>query len=541
MAMAAALQLPLLFCGIDLADLGFYMTHYDQWPEHGASVEYNYMYWLTGVVGGTWHTLLPGLFSLRLLGLLCNLVCVWAACRIAEAFRPALAAALLVTVGCYGYPATFYYDTLTALLTVVSLLLMMRNHDAVSGMLMGLAVTARVSSLAGLLYLFIYLYNYLSSGTSQWKRALLWLAGWAGGLLAAFATMALLGDLPLFLDAMRELAGAAASESQEASHGLGNLIAAQWIAWSIIIVVALKVTVCCGLFVWLRPKLPLWLFILCMLPVAAYALRLIVVTDITSLLGAVTLAGCVGVLTLRGKENARLRCAAFAGLAMMAVMPLGSDGGIFNGGSLSLWAGLPVAMRYYMGRWKQWEPAPGTGATLLFTYATCAWCMVGLFRGGVYFDNTPLPEMKGVIHSERAAGIVTSKERADVINTLLDGLRKEVSAGDTLMVYGSAPTLNYLTGTQPFIGNSWPEQYTARALKQRLDTATGTPPVMIIKFSTFGSRFGNPSDAYAQGAEANLYHTPEKSAIVQAWLRRHGYRRTASTTLYDFYRHSADK
>lgn len=59
LAMAAIIQAPLLFYGVDLADTGFYMSFYEWIFKDPACVEYNFMYYLTGIVGGIWHSIWP--------------------------------------------------------------------------------------------------------------------------------------------------------------------------------------------------------------------------------------------------------------------------------------------------------------------------------------------------------------------------------------------------------------------------------------------------------------------------------------------------
>src|ERR1700676_2614528 len=65
-------QLILIFQGVDLSDEGFLVTFYQQIFTHPDSVQYNFMFWLTGIIGGVYFKLFSflGLWGLRLGGVL---------------------------------------------------------------------------------------------------------------------------------------------------------------------------------------------------------------------------------------------------------------------------------------------------------------------------------------------------------------------------------------------------------------------------------------------------------------------------------------
>lgn len=558
-ALAALLQVPLLFFGIDMADLGFYMTHYAQVLDNPASVEYNYMYYLTGIVGGVWLKIcgwigIPGIFGMRLLGMLCNLGCVWLVSmpcvRIMRDWRPAAMSVALSVCGSFILPVTFCYDLFTALLTVGSLSLLLRSledgeargYAFGSGILMGVALFVRVANAAGVLYLLLYLIAYVYTRRNMWRQVMAWCAGWCAGVTAIVLLMLIKGDGPIFLTNMEDLFSIAAGHEGETSHGLLNMISTQLSVWGRIMDVAVKGALLVGFFVWIRrSNRPKWLLALCLLPVAILGILLVMHTNITLLLAGVALLGCVCVLVLSGKGETRLRIFAAAGLLMMTVMPLGSDWGIMNNGAAALWMGLPPAMAYFanagdLRKIKGWKLTAGMMPSGLFTLVVCLVCFRRMLLGGVYFDATPMRGMTGQIDSPQAAWIRTSPERARIINEIVAEVKNHVAPGDTLMVYGCGATVNYLTDTTPYIGCSWPEQLSAPALKRRLMRASGKPAVLVLNFSTYGDSFGKPSQAYADGADANIYHNPEKSGVVSAWLQEQGYRPIARTDYFTLYR-----
>lgn len=54
------LQVPLVFWGAELCDAGFYLTFYQNFFDAPESVSYNFMYWLSGLIGAIWTKVFRG-------------------------------------------------------------------------------------------------------------------------------------------------------------------------------------------------------------------------------------------------------------------------------------------------------------------------------------------------------------------------------------------------------------------------------------------------------------------------------------------------
>src|SRR5260221_11550879 len=61
-----------IFQGLDFADSGFGADFYSRIFSDPSTVQYNFMYWFTGILGATWLKLFPGLglLGLRIAGAL---------------------------------------------------------------------------------------------------------------------------------------------------------------------------------------------------------------------------------------------------------------------------------------------------------------------------------------------------------------------------------------------------------------------------------------------------------------------------------------
>ena len=82
LALLVAYQLLGVFYGLDLCDAGFYLTFYDNFFTAPETVEYNFMYYLNGLIGGVLQWLFPsmGMLGMRLAGVAFNTltaVVVW--------------------------------------------------------------------------------------------------------------------------------------------------------------------------------------------------------------------------------------------------------------------------------------------------------------------------------------------------------------------------------------------------------------------------------------------------------------------------------
>ena len=227
---------------------------------------------------------------------------------------------------------------------------------------------------------------------------------------------------------------------------------------------------------------------------------------------AMCLIGCVGIMIhCRREERIWL---AVMGLGMMLVMPMGSDGA-YNNGTIVCWMAAPVAGLWWTMRCRRALPV-----------VLLAVCAVRMVTGGAYFDSGSLLDKRYTVNNERAAHIYTTRERAEVLNTLLQGIKPYVKPDSTLMAYGSIPLMNYLTHTHPYIGCSWVEQLSADMLKSRLAKAQWSelPLVLRQKFNTLGGQWGEPSETYLTDyGTQNTYQDNRKLAVLNAWLQEHNY------------------
>ena len=529
LALLVLYQLLGVFFGMDVADAGFYLTFYDNIFTHPSSVEYNFMYYLSGVIGGAFQSLFPsmGILEMRLLGVafntLCAIILYYALRRHVDERAIALGCALVVA-SFIAPPYTFCYDLCTIVFYVLAIVLLWHGMEKgkswlilLAGVAAGLNILVRIPNVLGLLMAVVPFIRYFAGRQRldiRWKTAALQTVLFlAGAVLAVIIVLALMPErhYTCFLNVLRDLRSIAADESGTASHTTGQMMMTQLKFYGTELVVALKLAVPVLIYWWAHTRKDVqWLSWL--LKVAALALFVWFVYRMHPLqpLWVMCLAGGIMVMVKYWHSRSGVAWMALLGIGMMLVMPVGSDGA-YNNGTIVAWALAPVAAMWWLHR-----------SRVAFPLAFIAVCAVRMVTGGAYFDGGALWHKQYTIDNDRAAHIYTTRERADVLNTMLLGIKPHVKEGSTLMVYGSAPLINYLTHTRPYIGCSWVEQLSVSMLEEKLARAPkmGFPLVLQQKFSTLGPYWSEPMANFRTdyGDQQNIYRDNRKLEVLNRFL-----------------------
>lgn len=559
---AIVIQLPELFFGVELCDSGFYLTFYEYALSDPAAVSYNYMYPLTGIVGGLLHTV-PGLdnmFAMRIVGLLVNTVSAVSAVWLVQWFCPryrwaAVGGIVMILAGAWDYPLTFYYDHLSSMMMVGGLTLMGLSLFCTcgkracllmffAGLAIGLNAYSRLPNVIDMVVVVIIPLYGLITGDSH-NRLMLpfmvgWLAGMAVGLLVVWCVA---GET--FWNTVRQLVDIGAGAGGETSHSIGNLLYAQIAAWRRILIVSLIMAVgyvCLWLF--LRLKVAAMKLILLAVLTAGFIYLLLLTTPVT-MVAAFSLVGCVGIL-LYCRRHRMLVFYSVAGLFMMALLPLGSDNGIYNGGTLSLWVAAVGASSFLVAAMGVENPCNqgkyGLCALSAFVVLFCLSTGWKVYRNGFYFDPTSVTEMDTEVCVPEMKGIYTSAERANLVSRIVREVSGELGMAQEVMIYGSGPMFNYLLHKRPAFGNSWPEQLSEGELRKSLaayrsNPETSLPYIVMLKFNTIGAVDFIPSDTFMKGEDemSNIYHNSSKSRVVLEFIQAEGYRTVMEDKYFNVY------
>lgn len=565
------MQMPGVFLGFELLDSGFYLTFYDNIFAHPESVQFNFMYYLSGVVGWLLLRLTGGsMLGMRIAGALCYTLCAWIVYDLLKrhsGLLPLTCGAVIVCAGAWISPATFNNDTLTMVLALASLSLMLKGlqpHISMkalmwSGVIAGINAWSRMPNILEVAFVVIIPLTTLRE--TGWRRCLsnccIWIAAWLAGVASVFLFASAAGHRSMIMEVIQDLFDAGNSQGDESSHSIFRMLGAYFKIWGPICKLSIKIWIMAAYLVFVRNGLlanklregssamrsmmffPVF-FVLCWCE-----WRIIAGNEIylryTTIYFAIALTGAGLALIVKDKL---LRMSALAGLVTLTVIPLGSDGGFYNIGTPLLWLALPVAFTviYRLTRFL----APGATVTILAI--TLLWPAVeSLAEGHVYFDDAPLTEKTHPVRLEHTGGILSSRYTATHSEDMVRGLLTEVSPGDTVMIYGGMPMFNYLTGTIPALGCSWPELLSPGQLSNKLDRHPAPPYIVMTKRHTFNiyeNRHVYP-ELYLRGyfitpdgkiIDNQIYHNVKKSGIMLRYINENGYRKVTETPSYVLYR-----
>lgn len=551
MVVSLVMQIPSVIWGFELCDAGFYLTFYDNIFSHPEAVQYNFMYYMNGLLGWLLLRLSGGsLLGIRIAGSLVNVavaMMAWSLLRGRGRLFPFLCGVAIVCIGSWGCTLTFNYDLATMLFASISLWLMLKALDRghlwlliLSGVVCGMNAFSRLPNFIDILFVLVIPAGVQKSrpfSRHSLRLMVEWLAGWCIGVALVLIFAVCVGHIDELVSSATSMLQAGSSERGESIHSMRHLISSNVWTWLPILVYAFIFDV----FVWLTARCVArrWFgrhssAIMCGVVAAVLIIALVICRDrdvnsVRDSIFAVAVGGGVMAWLLRGDGFRRLRMVALCGLFMVALLPAGSDGVVHGPGPLVVGFLLPAslcAVNAYVGGRAGRSIVAGFSLFILAIYG------IGLGRGIAYFDSFPVSEMTSCINVDKADGILTTKANARLYEEVFSELDKHVSAGDTLMVYGSGPMVNYLTGTLPALGCSWPEQFTPGQLRHWLGASPAPAFVMMLKFQTLAKVNTCCPDLFVQGyafdencgpRRPDVYHTVEKSGIVFDYLDSNGY------------------
>ncbi len=521
-------QLAVATFGLDLCDTGYYLTFFEHIFKNPASVEYNFMYYLSGLVGGVLDALLPEggkWMAMRAAGVLCNVgamaILAWAFKRILPATAVILGF-LMVVASLVQFPYTFNNDLMSALLWVAALALTFKGLTEgrwyrllLAGIIVGMNTFTRIPNVlaVGLAVMpFVAHYYNKNPWRDSWRQCGAMLLGVVVGAGAVIGMMMALGHWDIFKQNMADLLNVATGRSGAASHNAGGMVMEMLGFYKQCLLVGLKMAVLwLPLWVAWRYIGNRWLRWLIWIAVAIASLYFMWhQSHIMHPLWVMCVAGLIWIIC-HGSNRA---LAAWLSLFMLLVFPLGSDGATNNGGIIA-WMAAPVAALLWQRR-----------ENVIFPMAFIAVGLMQTLAVGAYFDGGHLWHKTATINDNCAAFIHTTPERAQVINETLAGLQPYVHEGDTLLCYGSIPMMNHLTRTVPAIGCSWPELLSADALTARLAALEGERPLILRqKFNNLGPYWSEATDDYltAYSIVDDKFLQQEKMDAINHWMTTAGY------------------
>lgn len=498
--------------GVDGVDAGFCNTFYQIIFSDPDSNIFCFIYYLLGLVGGTWETIFGnfGLIGFRVLEAitLTSAVMVLSKIFVSEVSTKYLAAAAVLSFLFPTIVVTFHYDTFTYFLIALSALFFYlytvngnRWYILCAGIIIAFSFFVRIVNVAQILLLTVPLA--WRSRQGRIRQGLIDTLSMTVGLLLGIAFivvfMITLGHFPYYISALDE--AFFTLNDSEATHSTGHLLTQYFSGIKNIIAQIITVFVLWKLFKYSYKSNERGRKILQAVLVIAF-----LVISYTSLPHLSVLALCILLIVtaIYKHGNERMSAVCIYLTAATVVFPIGSDIG-FQG--IFHWC---VGLLVFPSTW---------AATKLYSFrleralliATCCIILCALSRTiiTVYGEDALRWECNEQIQANRL-NVFVEQRKAKKYKRAIKAINDNVDEKRLLFITNQAAELYYATRTRPFEGHVQPVIYKGNKLFKRLDERAKHygqfPLIMFMKQE-------HPSP-----------ETPEVQRDTRLWMRRHNYR-----------------
>jgi hypothetical protein len=568
------IQVIFIFQGLDFADSGFAADFYSRIFKDPSSVQYNFMYWFSGIIGGTWLKLFPGLglLGLRIAGVICTTFTLGISYNLLKKYLhtgPLRLSLLLIVLFLTTAIKEINYDDISALFFMCAAWFLFFGLTTekptmlfVAGSFISLNMFSRLPNILGLMLMFvIWLSGYLDRKTVKQIcfLSLIFISGFAIMSVILFEVMKLMHHDIYFLNSLKLTHRMGSSIDN--SHGIYSMLKLYIVHYG----EGLSISVVVMVVLW--SSAAAWRKLKSGLPGSVQFSRfvkygaLIILTAICIyrskkdpdfwfylLLFYAGTSLIVGFLVITGRQPKNLRILTAIGCIMLLVMPFGSNFVLMSVGKYSMWIIVPITVDYLLNiralssrvivsensqySYEQVIDAQHmTGLRNACLYLTLIFVLCGAYFFP-YFDRSNRLHMHYEINNDHAKGIYTTKNRAKVINELLVESALYIKREDYVLAYDCIPMFYYLTDTRPFMHNSWPWLYDDALFKEELYKSiqeTNVCPVVIMqKRSTIGN---NWPDNYTE----NYVFRPEALAYMEGFLKNYQYRQVWENDFFKIY------
>lgn len=575
-------QVIFIFQGVDLADAGFYGIFYQQIFNEPQTVQYNFMFWFSGIIGGIFNYIFPGsgVLGMRLLAAAtttCSVIIVYKLLKPHLSKPYLLLGLILALLFMSNNPKEFHYNTLAVLLyvsTAYFLFAGLRERKllkiALAGAFISLNAFTRLPNVLQLGLAVVILYYGFINKTSfkyQIKQVLSLVGGFIGTTGLVLLVMRFLGHDQIFINAVKIVFVMGKGGNAESRYGIFDLLQESGATYFSSLKYTLFVLFALFIFVFLqdfvKKKIPSTAIVFKILQYVFMVVFFYWIikdkNDNTLLLylfagtALITSAIIFAVDSVFG--NKEIKALLLIGCYILVVYPFGSSAGLYTVGFHTFWIVLPIVTDYiFHTRYIQSNisfvdrKAQSTfnfsimerQFSRLKTYGviTCIASCLYFAYYYPYFDKRERSTMRYAIHNNKFTGIYTSQDRAGVINELLHESSKYIKPGDYVLAYDCIPMFHYMTDTKPYMKNPWPYLYEPEIFKQELNSAqagiVGLPVVIMQKIKTIGSGSTWPSAATMHDEEW-IHRNRRRNAYVDEFLATNNYKEVWSNQIFKMY------
>ncbi len=567
------LQVALIFQGFDLSDEGFLSIFYRRIFSNPDAVSYNFMFWLTGIIGGTWARLFSplGLLGIRFGGVAVNtLTTILCYSLLKKYLNPEYLkiGLLLVVLSLNNDIKVINYNTLSSLFYIIAVYLLfsgLQNGKIINvlagGFIVGLNVFVRAPNILELgMVLGIFYYSHLNpkEDNKVFRQIAAFLAGFVAAVCVIIMAMYLLGHLKIFIDSIRLLFAMGKNEPTPSAvqngYGLSRLIFIFWSnnVQSLKYALFMSATILGGLYIFnlIRAKVKYGKYIV--ISIASVFVTLILYLIYTHLISHFTILFFITGLILLSSVSmivsnvdSKIKMLLFFGLFFLVTFPLGSSDGIYTAGRYCLWIALPIITDYLLSiafvnnlltvtrdNQEFRKKVVFTEGQLIITKKTVIYLLMiaGLYQLFYYpfFDRRSRIQMHYSLEAKNLSGIYTTKGRAETFNELMRESSKYIKTDDRVLAYDHIAMYYYATNTTPYLSNSLPSVYSASLFRADLKASSEKnktlPAIIMQKIGTTGNDSKWPEEIQPGNYYENELNL-ERNHILDTFLTANHYKK----------------
>lgn len=573
-----AYQLIFTFQGFDLSDEGLYSTSYQQIFSNPETVQYNFMFYFSAVIGGAWAYLFPdlGLWGIRLAGVLVTTSTIIVTYYL---LRNHLRAAhlklglILVVLLINNNLKLVHYNDLSALFNMITIAFLFaglkeENYWKIllAGVFVSISAFTRLPNILNLGLAFGMFYYGFFVNTS-FKQQVMQVFAFFGGFLlmtgAMLMFMSAIGHLPIFINAVK-LVSEMGSGGEDSYYGPMVLIKnfvrtyAATLKLTIFVVALLGIAAILLNYYKRYDYYAKWVIALLKFAILAgllYAIWSGIIDNFTLLYFFTGICLVATLMIIFTSTTPEIKLLSLFGTFLLLTYPFSSSAGLFTVGIYSLWLSLPVALDYLFkinsvnGQLTIFRTGAADSAATTITRAQLhdirRWTAFILIIGCLFysyrfpfFDRHERTKMMATLNSPRLKWIHTTPDRAKLTNELLGEINKHVEENDYLLAYQTIPLINYITNTRPYIRSAYPWLYEAEVFKKELTRAANTTmilPVIVkqkVKFTGGSSNWPSP-EMHAEGWDES---NKKRDAYMYEFLASHTYSLVWSNEVFEIWK-----
>lgn len=552
-----AIQSLLMFQGFDVCDDGFVLTFYQQFFQNPSSVEYNFIYYLGGLVGGVWNSFFGslGILGFRILATIVNSLCFVLTYIILKPyfknkFHLLIGILVVLFVNEFGF-LSFYHNHLTQLLLLISFVYFQKFFISkknlylfLGAFVIGVNVWSRAINISFLAFYLIVPFIFFTEKHSLkyfFKRTYIFVFGIALGIISILGIIFILNQQDVLYNSFSSVFKL--GQEKDTSHNFVDLIK-YYIKTNFY---ALKTAGLVLLFtiaifkIYIKKNIAISRIRIPVIVMSIGMFLFFSLKNTTALLYGISFLTIFIVLTDDKYYSKEIKFLVFLGGLMLLLCPLGSGLGVDSSGYIALWITFPMIFLCIEGFKKNNALIVEPLAILKFTFIF-SFFLVKIYQISTraYFDKGFRWEKTHIVNSEFSERIYTTKKRADIINDLIKELKNYVKPNDYLLVYDNIPMIHYLTQTRPYVYNPWISLYDSNSFKSKLKKAENEAEVLPVivqqKFKSIGMEFGKPNEGYMDTDKKTHYY--DNDIIEQTtlnFIKNNNYNLAWSNEYFNIY------